>query len=141
MVHNVKVTLLCGVITILVLHGAVGRTSVVVPALAPAPAEAKPETTKPIEEQKEKVEYWDPAVPFHLGPKISNWDKHRALWHRAHPGANATRTGAPRVLLVTGSQPKPCATSMGSFQLLKSLKNKVSERISCHQFSVEMAKF
>lgn len=120
-VQNVKITLLCGVMTLLVLRGALGRTSSIV-----APAElTKPEIAVEFHEEEEKVDYWDPAVPFHLGPKISNWDKQRALWNRNHPGANATKRGTPRVLLVTGSQPKQCATSMGSFQLLKSLKNKV----------------
>lgn len=115
--HNFKITLLCGLMTLLVLHGAVGRTT-----------ETKPEVTaRAIEEPEveQKVDYWDPSVPFVLGPKISNWDDQRELWNQAHPCANTTRSGKARVLLISGSQPKPCATPMGGFQLLKSLKNKV----------------
>lgn len=125
MIHNFKITLLSLLITLLVFHGSLTSVN------APGPSKTKREAAaaraifqEMPEKEQQKADYWDPAVPFLLGPKISNWDEQRALWNQAHPRANVTRSGKARVLLVSGSQPKPCATPMGSFQLLKSLKNK-----------------
>lgn len=115
LINNMKVTVLCGLTTLLVLRGTIGGTGGVAPEQSPAG----------IRREAAELGYWDPAVPFRLGPKISNWDQQRAIWSSDHPGANVTQSGTPRVLLVTGSQPTQCANPMGSFQLLKSLKNKV----------------
>ncbi|KAJ7518078.1 hypothetical protein O6H91_21G053900 [Diphasiastrum complanatum] len=37
----------------------------------------------------------------------------------------ATVNGKPRILLVTGSQPKPCGNAVGDHYLLKAMKNKI----------------
>ncbi|PWZ05755.1 putative xyloglucan 6-xylosyltransferase 1 [Zea mays] len=64
--------------------------------------------------------------PYTLGPKIFDWDEQRAAWHRRHletpPFLNNIK---PRVLLVTGSSPKPCENPVGDHYLLKSIKNKM----------------
>jgi xyloglucan 6-xylosyltransferase len=126
---NYRITLLCGFITILVLRGTTGRSAATVQQLEQLPRQeelaVELEKEKARELAEEKDTEWDPAVPFELGPKISNWDEQRATWLRRHPGANATATGKPKVLLVTGSQPQRCQNPMGNFQLLKALKNKL----------------
>ncbi|XP_038974301.1 probable xyloglucan 6-xylosyltransferase 1 [Phoenix dactylifera] len=68
----------------------------------------------------------DPNVPYSLGPKISDWDEQRAAWLRRHPESpNFWGPNKPRVLLVTGSSPKPCENPVGDHYLLKSIKNKI----------------
>ncbi|KAL5217723.1 hypothetical protein ABZP36_018407 [Zizania latifolia] len=64
--------------------------------------------------------------PYTLGPKISDWDEQRAAWHRRHPETPPFLNDVkPRVLLVTGSSPKPCENPVGDHYLLKSIKNKM----------------
>ena len=64
--------------------------------------------------------------PYTLGPKISDWDEQRAAWHRRHPETPPFLNDVkPRVLLVTGSSPKPCENPVGDHYLLKSIKNKI----------------
>ncbi|KAM1058147.1 hypothetical protein ACFX13_032060 [Malus domestica] len=68
----------------------------------------------------------DPNKPYTLGPKISNWDEQRSKWLRENPNfPNFVGPGKPRVLLVTGSSPKPCENPVGDHYLLKSIKNKI----------------
>ncbi|XP_010938345.1 xyloglucan 6-xylosyltransferase 2 [Elaeis guineensis] len=68
----------------------------------------------------------DPNIPYSLGPKISDWDEQRAAWLRRHPESpNFWGSNKPRVLLVTGSSPKPCENPVGDHYLLKSIKNKI----------------
>ncbi|KAF2310963.1 hypothetical protein GH714_018795 [Hevea brasiliensis] len=68
----------------------------------------------------------DPNKPFSLGPKISDWDEQRAEWLRKNPNfPNFIGPNKPRVLLVTGSSPKPCENPVGDHYLLKSIKNKI----------------
>ncbi|XP_008790864.1 probable xyloglucan 6-xylosyltransferase 1 [Phoenix dactylifera] len=68
----------------------------------------------------------DPNIPYSLGPKISDWDEQRAAWLRRHPESpNFWGPNKPRVLLVTGSSPKPCENPVGDHYLLKSIKNKI----------------
>ncbi|XP_042023725.1 xyloglucan 6-xylosyltransferase 2-like [Salvia splendens] len=68
----------------------------------------------------------DPSQPYSLGPKISDWDEQRAEWLQRHPKfPNFLREHKPRVLLVTGSSPKPCENPVGDHYLLKSFKNKI----------------
>ena len=64
--------------------------------------------------------------PYTLGPKIFDWDEQRAAWHRRHPETPPFLNDIkPRVLLVTGSSPKPCENPVGDHYLLKSIKNKM----------------
>ncbi|KAE8681934.1 putative glycosyltransferase 4 [Hibiscus syriacus] len=68
----------------------------------------------------------DPNVPFSLGPKISDWDEQRSRWLEENPNyPNFIGPNKPRVLLVTGSSPKPCENPVGDHYLLKSIKNKI----------------
>ncbi|KAJ0601968.1 putative xyloglucan 6-xylosyltransferase [Helianthus annuus] len=68
----------------------------------------------------------DPNVPYSIGPKISDWDEQRGEWLKQNPNFNNYVNGnKPRVLLVTGSSPKPCENPVGDHYLLKSIKNKI----------------
>ncbi|KAL6343747.1 hypothetical protein AAG906_027517 [Vitis piasezkii] len=68
----------------------------------------------------------DPNKPYSLGPKISDWDEQRAEWLRKNPNfPNFIGPNKPRVLLVTGSSPKPCENPVGDHYLLKAIKNKI----------------
>ncbi|KAM1195211.1 hypothetical protein ACFX13_022244 [Malus domestica] len=68
----------------------------------------------------------DPNQPYSLGPKISDWDEQRSDWLKKNPGfPNFVGPNKPRVLLVTGSSPKPCENPVGDHYLLKSIKNKI----------------
>ncbi|CAK7333181.1 unnamed protein product [Dovyalis caffra] len=68
----------------------------------------------------------DPNKPYSLGPKISDWDQQREKWLSENPSfSNFIRPNKPRVLLVTGSSPKPCENPVGDHYLLKSIKNKI----------------
>nr|PNR44278.1 hypothetical protein PHYPA_016662 [Physcomitrium patens] len=117
--NNSKITILCVLVTILVLRGTIGSGVDKSADFERAVARAENSKVDP-----EDVE-WDPSIPFRLGPKILNWDQQRVLWKKKHPGADKNLDGKDRVLLVTGSQPKKCDIAMGNFQLLKALKNKI----------------
>lgn len=68
----------------------------------------------------------NPNAPYTLGPKISNWDEQRASWLSNNPDyPNFIGPNKPRVLLVTGSSPKPCENPVGDHYLVKSIKNKI----------------
>lgn len=139
-VNNFKVTIICGFVTILVLRGTLGPgglagsaptvedlrqqtiTSQRARVLAQVDEAVPDEVTasKFVEEVKQ-----DPTKPYSLGLKISNWNEQRELWATKHPGKNQTLDGKPRTLLVSGSQPGPCANPLGDFYLMKFLKNRV----------------
>ncbi|KAJ6889949.1 hypothetical protein NC651_023658 [Populus alba x Populus x berolinensis] len=68
----------------------------------------------------------DPSRPYSLGPKISDWNQLREKWLSENPSfSNFIKPNKPRVLLVTGSSPKPCENPVGDHYLLKSIKNKI----------------
>ncbi|GKA25866.1 hypothetical protein Tco_0711975, partial [Tanacetum coccineum] len=63
---------------------------------------------------------------YSIGPKIDNWDEQRSEWLSSNPNfPNFLNANKPRVLLVTGSSPKPCENPVGDHYLLKSIKNKI----------------
>ncbi|XP_026423274.1 xyloglucan 6-xylosyltransferase 2-like [Papaver somniferum] len=63
---------------------------------------------------------------YSLGPKVSDWDKKRSKWLRKNSDVpNFVGPNKPRVLLVSGSSPKPCETPFGDHYQLKSIKNKI----------------
>ncbi|XP_021763128.1 xyloglucan 6-xylosyltransferase 1-like [Chenopodium quinoa] len=66
-------------------------------------------------------------LPYKLGPKVVNWDGRRENWLKKHPEMPnfIGEKKKPRVLLVTGSSPKPCESPVGDYYLLKSIKNKI----------------
>ncbi|KAH7842714.1 hypothetical protein Vadar_008350 [Vaccinium darrowii] len=79
-----------------------------------------------VDEDEDKAEKPDKNKPYSLGPKISEWDEQRAAWLKQNPHLpNFIRPDKPRVLLVTGSSPKPCENPVGDHYLLKSIKNKL----------------
>ncbi|KAK9671800.1 hypothetical protein RND81_12G055500 [Saponaria officinalis] len=81
---------------------------------------------KVLAEEDEPEEENETRRPFSLGPKISNWDEQRANWLIKNPGfPNFVHRSKPRVLLVTGSSPKPCENRLGDHFMLKSIKNKM----------------
>ncbi|EFJ17254.1 glycosyltransferase, CAZy family GT34-like protein [Selaginella moellendorffii] len=139
--NNIKMTVLCGFVTILVLRGTIGAGSFGTPAqdlhdirdtvhrrkdAGRVLAEAKSSSSAIAEEEAEvEAEVVDSGMPYSLGPKISDWDEQRGEWLRKNPHMPAVVNGKPRILLVTGSQPKPCDNPVGDHYLLKAIKNKV----------------
>lgn len=63
-----------------------------------------------------------------LEPRVKDWDDQREAYKTAHPGCNVTSAGKPTVMLVSGSNSRPCGNgeegNFGDFLLLKFLKNK-----------------
>lgn len=67
--------------------------------------------------------YDDQELSYSIEKKIEDWDEKRKRWLKLHPSFAA---GArERVVLVTGSQPKPCKNPIGDHLLLRFFKNKV----------------
>ncbi|KAJ3683054.1 hypothetical protein LUZ60_013281 [Juncus effusus] len=63
---------------------------------------------------------------YSLGPKITDWDSKHAEWLKLNLNfPNFFKPSKPRVLLVTGSSPKPCAKPAGDFYQVKAIKNKI----------------
>ena len=150
--NSYKVTILCGLITVLVLRGTMagGSSGLGVsgfevgdnkgltetePTWAGRKATRKLAQIDDTEDPKKTdgvaasevvdEEVWDRSKPYSLGPKISKWDEQRVIWNEQNPGKNKSRSGKPKMLLVSGSQPGPCANPMGDFFHLKFLKNRV----------------
>ncbi|KAK8604536.1 hypothetical protein V6N13_099475 [Hibiscus sabdariffa] len=133
--NNIKITILCGFVTILVLRGTIG-----VGNLGSSEAEAVnqnliEETNRILAEIRadsdpndpdESTETgFNPNVTYTLGPKISDWDQQRKVWLSGNPEFPNFVNGKPRILLVTGSPPKPCDNPIGDHYLLKAIKNKI----------------
>ncbi|XP_074328336.1 xyloglucan 6-xylosyltransferase 1-like [Apium graveolens] len=79
-----------------------------------------------VDDESDEIDDVNVNVPYSLGPKISDWDEKREEWLRNNPGfSNFVQPGKPRVLLVTGSAPKPCENPVGDHYLLKAIKNKI----------------
>ncbi|GER53108.1 galactosyl transferase GMA12/MNN10 family protein [Striga asiatica] len=137
--NNIKITILCGFVTILVLRGTIGLSNL-------ASYEAQAENQHLIEEtnriiaeirsgkdpddddqQQPEEEFPEPnqTASFSLGPEITTWDRDRRLWLRRNPNFPSYINGSPRILLVTGSGPNPCENAVGDHYLLKFLKNKI----------------
>ncbi|KAH7284801.1 hypothetical protein KP509_34G070900 [Ceratopteris richardii] len=62
---------------------------------------------------------------YTMGPVISDWDRQRRAWLLENPELALNSHGKFRILLVTGSPPKPCDNPAGDHYLLKSIKNKI----------------
>eukprot|EP01018_Ginkgo_biloba_P028588 Gb_09703 [translate_table: standard] len=134
--NNVKITLLCGFVTILVLRGTIGVGNVGVGSLDMRESkDSKPKDPNRVLaeiRQKEKDDEEDELdvqidlnTTYTLGAKISDWDKQRQSWLQQNPHFPSFVNGKPRILLVTGSQPTPCDNPVGDHYLLKSIKNKI----------------
>ncbi|KAJ0104918.1 hypothetical protein Patl1_18804 [Pistacia atlantica] len=133
--NNIKITILCGFVTILVLRGTIG-----VGNLGGSDADAVnqnliEETNRILAEIRSDNDPNDPEDPaesefnpnitYTLGPKISTWDNDRKAWLAQNGEFPSYVNGKPRILLVTGSPPKPCDNAIGDHYLLKSIKNKI----------------
>ncbi|KAJ3683161.1 hypothetical protein LUZ60_013388 [Juncus effusus] len=66
--------------------------------------------------------YDDPTLTYTIDKPITNWDKKRLNWLRLHPSFSSKKE---RVLMISGSQPRPCPSSEGDHLLLRFLKNKI----------------
>jgi xyloglucan 6-xylosyltransferase len=149
--NNIKLTLLCGFITVLVLRGTVGF-NLRVSGGDSSDAKVVEDIERMLQEIRSDSELEDdsdvggavgnstaaagsnntstPSLPrrerYSLGPRITDWDATRELWMSRNPEFPPTNTqGKPNVLLVTGSQPGPCDNPMGDHYLLKAIKNKI----------------
>ncbi|ERN02815.1 hypothetical protein AMTRI_Chr12g237610 [Amborella trichopoda] len=131
--NNLKITILCGFVTILVLRGTIG-----VGNLGGGGGDAETsqniieETNRILEEIRSTADLEEdaaeinPNITYTLGPKILDWDQKRKAWLNEHPEfPNFLAGGRPRILLVTGSQPNPCDNPIGDHYLLKAAKNKI----------------
>ncbi|KAG2558114.1 hypothetical protein PVAP13_8NG129005 [Panicum virgatum] len=80
--------------------------------------------------------YDDPSLSYSVrGRRVTGWDAKRAAWLRTRgldPGSAAV---ARRVVMVSGSQPEPCAGPGGDHLLLRFLKNKLDY---CRLHGVEL---
>ncbi|XP_061341274.1 glycosyltransferase 6-like [Gastrolobium bilobum] len=71
----------------------------------------------------EKTFYDDPQLSYSIEKPLKKWDEKRSEWLRLHP--HLVAGARHRILLVTGSQPKPCENRIGDHLLLRCFKNKV----------------
>jgi len=139
--NNLKITILCGFVTILVLRGTIGvgnlggqdtgngsESQKVAEENARVLEEIRrkedPDEEKELEMQIDSNATY-PNVTYTLGPRISDWDQQRIIWLKENPQFPSYVNGKPRILLVTGSQPTPCDSSVGDHYLLKGIKNKI----------------
>ncbi|KAL3684722.1 hypothetical protein R1sor_002744 [Riccia sorocarpa] len=76
---------------------------------------------------EEEVEFNPEKVRHTLGESVSDWDEQRAAYQERNKGSNSkhSHSSKPRLLMVSGSQPKPCDNPKGNHFILKNLKNKV----------------
>ncbi|KAL9671903.1 hypothetical protein QQ045_009476 [Rhodiola kirilowii] len=67
--------------------------------------------------------YDDPQLSFNIGDSVENWDEKRRDWLKKNPFFG--KGVSERMVVVTGSQLKPCKNPVGDSLLLRSFKNKV----------------
>nr|POE80611.1 putative glycosyltransferase 7 [Quercus suber] len=71
----------------------------------------------------ESTFYDEPELGYSIGNPVKNWDEKRREWLKHHPSFAAG--ASERVVMVSGSQPKPCKNPIGDHLLLRFFKNKV----------------
>jgi xyloglucan 6-xylosyltransferase len=130
--NNIKITILCGLVTILVLRGTIGLGNLVSSEADAENQSIVEETNRILAEIRSDKDpddpddlYLSPNVTYTLGPKITNWNEQRQLWLDQNPNFPNYLKGKARILLVTGSPPNPCDNAIGDHYLLKSIKNKI----------------
>lgn len=149
--NNIKVTILCGFITIVVLRGYIGinlgggSSSAETDAVRQNLLE---ETNRLLAHLRSDIDPDDLDDPlpdtynsstyhtYTLGAKVTTWDTDRSTWLQQNPSFPSHIQGKPRILLVTGSPPKPCDNPIGDHYLLKSIKNKIDY---CRLHGIEIA--
>ncbi|CAM0950255.1 unnamed protein product [Alopecurus aequalis] len=147
-INNIKITVICGFITILVLRGTVGIDLVSFTGGSGTESAADAKVFEDIErllrEIRSDSDSDDDAQlvgassgnsttmrveeikNYTLGPSITRWNAQRRQWMSQNPGFPSRDTlGKPKILLVTGSPPGPCDNPAGDHYLLKSTKNKI----------------
>ncbi|CAM6111622.1 unnamed protein product [Calypogeia fissa] len=153
MLYNFQVTIICLFVTVLVLRGTIGAGKFGTPAQdfrelrnhlpgtqrtmiefkSPRVLEAHDRTLKAekvtgkYDRNFDPVRFFDPNTENHiLGEAVTDWDEQRTEYIMKNGrNGNLTQNGKPRILLVSGSQPKPCDNPNGDYLMLKNLKNKV----------------
>ncbi|KAM0867143.1 hypothetical protein ACQ4PT_042184 [Festuca glaucescens] len=149
-INNVKITVICGFITILVLRGTVGIDFL---SFSGGGGGSEAATDAKVFEDIERIlrEIRSDSEPddddqlvgaasgnnstavrveemrnYTLGPSITRWNAQRRQWMSQNPGfPSRDALGKPKILLVTGSPPGPCDNPAGDHYLLKSTKNKI----------------
>ncbi|KAK4383697.1 putative glycosyltransferase 7 [Sesamum angolense] len=103
-------------------HGS--ETSTSASAAASSTCAGNVSRPNPLHDPPEPSFYDDPELSYRIdAPVFKNWDEKRREWLKQHP---ALAAGAEnRILMVTGSQAKPCKNPIGDYLLLKFFKNKV----------------
>ncbi|XP_047334527.1 glycosyltransferase 6-like [Impatiens glandulifera] len=80
-------------------------------------------TTDRSHDPENQTFYDDPTISFSIEKSITNWDEKRQEWLNLHP---SFKPGvSERILVLTGSQPKPCKNPIGDHLQLRLFKNKV----------------
>ncbi|KAJ4883762.1 putative glycosyltransferase 5 [Raphanus sativus] len=134
--NNIKITILCGFVTILVLRGTIGVGNLGSSSADAVNQNIIEETNRILAEIRSDSDPTDLDSPgetemstnetYALGPKITGWDSQREVWLNQNPEfPSTTVNGKARILLLTGSPPKPCDNPIGDHYLLKSVKNKI----------------
>ncbi|XP_047046165.1 probable glycosyltransferase 3 [Lolium rigidum] len=149
-INNVKITVICGFITILVLRGTVGIDFLSFGGGGGGEAAADAQVFEDIERilreirsdsepdeddqlagaasgnSSTAVRVEEVMRNYTLGPSITRWNAQRRQWMSQNPGfPSRDALGKPKILLVTGSPPGPCDNPAGDHYLLKSTKNKI----------------
>ncbi|XP_057948023.1 probable xyloglucan 6-xylosyltransferase 5 [Malania oleifera] len=132
--NNIKITILCGFVTILVLRGTIGVGNLTASDADAVNQNLIEETNRLIAEIRsdgdpsdpdDPMDSINPNVTYTLGPKISDWDDQRKRWLASNPDFPNFVNDKARILLVSGSPPNPCDNPIGDHYLLKSIKNKI----------------
>ncbi|CAN1151970.1 Probable xyloglucan 6-xylosyltransferase 3 [Linum perenne] len=136
--NSIKITILCGLVTILVLRGTIGFGNLSSSEADAVNQNLLEETNRLLAEIRSDKEpadnetssatssdFLSPNVTYTLGPKVTDWDHQREVWLSQNPNFPSLVNGKPRILLLTGSPPSPCDNPIGDHYLLKAVKNKI----------------
>eukprot|EP00271_Cylindrocystis_brebissonii_P013596 TRINITY_DN33574_c0_g1_i1.p1 TRINITY_DN33574_c0_g1~~TRINITY_DN33574_c0_g1_i1.p1 ORF type:complete len:472 (+),score=68.36 TRINITY_DN33574_c0_g1_i1:123-1538(+) len=119
---NVRITLICGFITILVLRGTMGAGKFGTPEQDVIIKKGKNRGTD--SSASDSLVDEQGGLP-NVGPEIKDWDRRREQRLLLQPGCNLTSSGRSRLLLVTSSRADSCDHPVGDHLLLKGLKNRM----------------
>eukprot|EP00850_Spirogloea_muscicola_P022435 SM000295S11270 [mRNA] locus=s295:40433:43336:+ [translate_table: standard] len=76
---------------------------------------------------------WQRRAVTSCGEECADWNERREMAIAHKPGCNVSASGRPRMMLVTGSQPKECENPLGDHLLLMAFKMS-SMFVSCLQW-------
>ncbi|CAA3020431.1 glycosyltransferase 7 [Olea europaea subsp. europaea] len=113
------------------------RKSAGVESLDASPAQGCPDGASSfdmVHDPQDQNFYDDQKLSYSIeAPPVKNWDEKRREWLKQHPSFAAGVEN--RILMVTGSQAKPCKNPIGDYLLLKFFKNKVDY---CRRHGIEI---